>query len=379
MSSSALQQVQEHLDSGDYYSAHQKARTTAVRLLAPPRRNPPPAGTVLPYDQKAQDAASLLWDAARRLLEQGQVGSGVDLGVMLVDDVWLARQVGCGKDERAKIIQLIALTGPAGAWRKTLTDAVFSWTSKTGSGPAGDVDIHQYLGETLYKELDYHHASLHLLVCPTRDAAQTLASVLFDWSKLDPEKEAAVGRYAARGTLSYLESSFILAARTFLSHFLALALAAYPSLRVASFAFPSPSSPLAQSPTAAPPSPDELVVTKLASLNFCQLAVRAAQSGIGENVDKVKVPGGRGDEFRVQRGGGTKAWQSLVGRYERSVPWLKAPEVKEATQAIGEIHFGLKPARQGNPLMDMMASMFGGGGGGGGGGAGSGALAIGGR
>jgi len=25
------------------------------------------------------------------------------------------------------------------------------WTSKTGSGPAGDVDIHQYLGETLYK------------------------------------------------------------------------------------------------------------------------------------------------------------------------------------------------------------------------------------
>lgn len=117
-------------------------------------------------------------------------------------------------------------------------------------------------------------------------------------------------------------------------------------------------------------------MTKLASLNFCQLAVRAAQSGIGENVDKVKVPGARAgaEEFRVQRGGGTKAWQSLVGRYERSVPWLKAPEVKEATQAIGEIHFGLKPARQGNPLMDMMASMFGGGGGGG---AGSGAPAIG--
>ncbi|GJN92702.1 hypothetical protein Rhopal_005737-T1 [Rhodotorula paludigena] len=357
--SAALQQVLEHLDSGDFYSAHQKARTTATRLLAPPRRNPPPAGSVLPYDKKAQEAAELLWDAARRLLEKGQVGSGVDLGVMLVDDVWAAREVGCGKDERAKVIQLIALTGPAGAWRKTLTDAIFSWTAKTGSGPAGDVEIHQYLGETLYKEQDYHVASLHLLVCPTQDAAQTLANVLFDWSKLDPEKEAAVGRYAARGTLSYLESSFILAARTFLSHFLALALAAYPTLRVAAFPFPPPSSPLATSP-AAPPPGDELVVTKLASLNFLQLALRAAQAGVGESVEKVKV----GGEWRTQRGQGTKVWQSLLARYEKQVPWLRAPEVKDATAALGEIHLGLKPARQGNPLMDMMASMFGGGGGG---------------
>lgn len=100
--SAALQQVLEHLNSGDFYSAHQKARTTATRLLAPPRRNPPPAGSVLPYDKKAQEAAELLWDAARRLLEKGQVGSGVDLGVMLVDDVWAAREVGCGKDERGQ-------------------------------------------------------------------------------------------------------------------------------------------------------------------------------------------------------------------------------------------------------------------------------------
>ncbi|GAA5856034.1 hypothetical protein JCM8547_002949 [Rhodosporidiobolus lusitaniae] len=354
----ASQQIQEHLDQGDFYSAHQKARTTATRLLAPPRRNPPPAGAQLPYDKKAQEAAELLWDSARKLLEQGQQGSGVDLAVMLVEDVWTARGNGCGKDERAKIIQLIALTGPSGAWRKTLTDAVFSWSAKTGSGPAGDVEIHQYLGETMLKEQDYHHASLHLLVCPTQDAGQTLATVMFEWAKLDPEGETAVGRYAARGTLSYLESTFILAARTFLSHFLALSLAAYPSLRVVSFPYPPPSSALAKS-SSAPPA-DELIVTKLASLNFLQLTVRAAQAGIGEGVEKTKV----GNEIRVQRGAGTKIWQSVLGRYERQVEWLKVPEVKEATTALSELHFGLKPARQGNPLMDMMASMFGGGGGG---------------
>ncbi|POY76561.1 hypothetical protein BMF94_0346 [Rhodotorula taiwanensis] len=371
--SSAHQQVLDHLSSGDFYSAHQKARTTATRLLAPPRRNPPPAGTVLPYDTKAQEAAETLWDAARKLLENGQQGSGVDLATMLVQDVWTARDVGCDKEERAKIIQLIALTGRSGAWRKTLTDAVFAWTSKTGSGPAGDVEIHEYLGETLYKELDYEQASLHLLVCPTQDAARTLANVLFDWHKLDPDSppESSVGRYAARGVLSYLEASFILAARTFLSHFMALALAAYPALRVVAFPYPPPQSALAKSSTAsASPSADELTVTKLASLNFLQLAIQAVQAGVGESVDRVKV----GNEMRVQRGAGTKAWQSLVSRYEKQVQWLRIPEVKEATTAIGEIHFGIRPARQGNPLMDMMASMFGGGGGGGGGGSGAPAL-----
>ncbi|GAA5957734.1 hypothetical protein JCM8115_006233 [Rhodotorula mucilaginosa] len=381
--SAAHQQVLDFLTSGDYYSAHQKARTTATRLLAPPRRNAaaaaPPAGDALPYDAKAQQAAELLWDAARKLLEKGQAGSAVDLATMLVHDVWTARGVACGKQERAKIIQLIALTDRNGVWRKTLTDAIFAWTAKTGSGPAGDVEIHEYLGETLYKELDYDQASLHLLVCPTQDAARTLANVLFDWHKLDPDssaREASVGRYAARGVLSYLEASFILAARTFLSHFLALTLAAYPSLRVVAFAYPPPNSPLAKSlaspssgvstpkgtsSTSSSSSSDELIVTKLASLNFLQLAIQAVQVGVGESVDRVKV----GNEMRVQRGAGTKAWQSLVARYERQVQWLRIPEVKEATTAIGEIHFGLRPARQGNPLMDMMASMFGGGGGGG--------------
>ncbi|GAA5977097.1 hypothetical protein JCM10908_004855 [Rhodotorula pacifica] len=363
--SSAHQQVLDFLQSGDYYSAHQKARTTATRLLAPPRRNAPPAGTSLPYDAKAQEAADLLWDTARKLLEKGQAGSAVDLATMLVQDVWTARGVGCGKEERAKIIQLIALTDRNGAWRKTLTDAIFAWTSKTGSGPAGDVEIHEYLGETLYKELDYDQATLHLLVCPTQDAARTLANVLFDWHKLDPDspRESSVGRYAARGVLSYLEASFILAARTFLSHFLALALAAYPSLRVVAFAYPPPNSPLAKSNANTTATSDELIVTKLASLNFLQLAIQAVQAGVGESVERVKV----GNEMRAQRGAGTKAWQSLVARYEKQVQWLRIPEVKEATTAIGEVHFGLRPARQGNPLMDMMASMFGGGGGGAGG------------
>lgn len=192
---------------------------------------------------------------------------------------------------------------------------------------------------------------MHLLVCPTQDAARTLANVLFDWHKLDPDsspREASVGRYAARGVLSYLEASFILAARTFLSHFLALALAAYPSLRVVAFAYPPPNSPLAKSLASSSSSSgvstpmgstssssDELIVTKLASLNFLQLAVQAVQAGVGESVDRVKV----GNEMRVQRGAGTKAWQSLVARYERQVQWLRIPEVKEVSHSLSTVRY----------------------------------------
>jgi len=104
-SSAAHQQVLDFLTAGDYYSAHQKARTTATRLLAPPRRGGPSPGSTatLPYDKKAQEAGQGLWDASRRLLEKGQVGSGVDLAVMLIEDVWKAREVGCGKEERGEL------------------------------------------------------------------------------------------------------------------------------------------------------------------------------------------------------------------------------------------------------------------------------------
>jgi hypothetical protein len=102
--SPALAQFNEFLSAGDFYSAHQKARTTATRLVAPPRRGPAPTpapdGT-LPFDTKAQEAASLLWEGARRLLEQGQTGSGADLAGFLVE-VWKARGVACGPEERGE-------------------------------------------------------------------------------------------------------------------------------------------------------------------------------------------------------------------------------------------------------------------------------------
>lgn len=72
-------------------------------------------------------------------------------------------------------------------------------------------------------------------------------------------------------------------------------------------------------------------MTKLASLNFLQLAVRAAQAGVGETVDKSKGPNG---EMRAVRGQGTTVWRGLVSRYEKQVPWLKQGELKEVRSLL---------------------------------------------
>jgi len=182
---------------------------------------------------------------------------------------------------------------------------------------------------TLFPEGDFHLASLHLILCPTHDAARTLAELMFAWSKLDPAGPPAIGRYAARGALSYLESSSILPARTFLSHFLALALAANPDLLVVRFPFPPAGSALAKTLPAGAGG-DEVVVTALASLNFVQLAVRAAQAGVGESVEKVRNERG---EVVNAKGGGRTLWKGLVSRYEREVAWLREVEAKEVSIA----------------------------------------------
>jgi hypothetical protein len=136
------------VNSGEYYAAHQKYRTTAARLV-----KAPPSATTLPFDDKAQEAAELLWDGARNLLEKGEGGSGTDLALYLIE-VWTARGVACGDAERgaqlvslssgicsarqaAKIRQLLVLVGSGNTWRKSIADAAIACVQPSSvSSPA---------------------------------------------------------------------------------------------------------------------------------------------------------------------------------------------------------------------------------------------------
>lgn len=168
----SMDTIQGLLDLSDFYGAHQKLRTAATRLLS---SRTGPVSTA--FDGKAQDAALLLGEGARLLLEKGQVGSGTDLAVYLIE-VWSARGVACGDEQRSRSRPAVTTadqTSPApaadcadGALRLVAQDVhrrrlcvsssarengadSSSWSAKTGSGPAGDAAIHGYLGEVLFK------------------------------------------------------------------------------------------------------------------------------------------------------------------------------------------------------------------------------------
>lgn len=100
--------ILSQVEQGEYYSAHLKAvrscssprvtasdepaaqRSTAARLLK---------GTE--YDEKAKEAATMLFTSAQALLQKGQAGSGSDLALYLID-TWSTRDVECSETERGK-------------------------------------------------------------------------------------------------------------------------------------------------------------------------------------------------------------------------------------------------------------------------------------
>lgn len=98
------------------------------------------------------------------------------------------------------------------------------------------------------------------------------------------------------------------------------------------------------------------------------MEARAAGAGVGvEEVGGLAVaPGEAGLNFlgmllRACEKGQVELWRLLKGHYAAVV---EAEGWEGAVEAVGGVWFGVVKRREANPLMDMMAGMFGGGGGG---------------
>ncbi|KAG0139758.1 hypothetical protein CROQUDRAFT_666046 [Cronartium quercuum f. sp. fusiforme G11] len=329
-----LKSIQNLVDHEEWYAAHQKYRTSAARLLKSSEAT------------ASQDAISLLFEGSRLLLQRQQLGSGTDLALMLIRDVYVGRKIAYTPDERNKLLNLIALTGPADNWRKTIIDASLSWSSDAGQCPTGDPVLHLTVGELLAKENQLHLASVHLLSACNQDAARALSGVMWTWSKQETKPEAALGRYAARGVLGYLELGSILVARTFLEDFLAKVTKTYPKLRHSSL------------PCATKGAKDVEVYTSPA-LNFLQLLILTCQVGPGTLPSGAPAPNGHTGATV-----GKAVFQAMIGRYARVDSWIGSQATKETLDVLAQMYFGIKPLRpSGNILNDLMGSLFSGGGG----------------
>jgi len=290
------------------YEAHQKARTFAARYTKSGQ-----------YDT----AIDVLFQSSRELLKVGEAGSGVDLAGFLLE-VYDAKGELVTDESRGRLTQLIAMVGPAGAWRKTVIEKALAWTAKHGEWPAGDPDLHHYVGELLYKDGAFDVAEPHFLASGTRDSARLLAEMFNQWLSAG----GLPGAFALRGTLPYLLNGNILAARTFITHF---------------------TTTLAQNsecPRVSVGSTDEVILVKDSVVNFAQIAVLTCQRA-------------QGDRNKVMR----ESWVRLCGTYQSRGGILALPEVRTVLNELATLYFAIPPPQGqtgGNAFGDMLSSLFGG-------------------
>lgn len=164
-------------------------------------------------------------------------------------------------------------------------------------------------------DLEPYEAERHLLL-GTQDSASTLASLHYDWYTSDAPHTAPL--YCARGVLPYLLTGNLRAANKFFLLFTS-SLEKAPN---------PPTQPVSTK------SSELRVYPSLPLLNFLGLLLLSVE---------------RGDP---------SLWRQLKSHYAGD---LKDVNWNEALDQIGEMYFGIKIPRQGNPMFDMLGSMFGGG------------------
>jgi hypothetical protein len=172
-------------------------------------------------------------------------------------------------------------------------------------------------------DLEPYEAERHLLL-GNQDSPSTLASLDYAWYEADDSHTAPL--YCARGVLPYLLTGNLRAANKFF-------------LLFTSFLSKKPGLNTQQISTSAS---DLRIYPTLPLLNFIGLLLRSVE---------------RGDP---------SLFRQLKSHYATN---LKEVNWNEALDQLGEMYFGIKIPRQGNPMLDMLGGMFGGGGFGGGGGA----------
>jgi hypothetical protein len=175
---------------------------------------------------------------------------------------------------------------------------------------------------TLYVEdLEPYDAERHLIL-GTKDSAETLAGLEYEWYSADEAYTAPV--YAARAILPYLLTGNLRAANKFFLLFSSrLSQKSNLSIQEVSTS-----------------SSDLRVYPSLPLLNFLGLLLLAVERGEAALFRQLK------SHYAVH---------------------LKDMNWGEALDQIGEMYFKIKMPRQGNPMMDMLGNMFMGGMGGGGG------------
>ncbi|KAI9796821.1 MAG: hypothetical protein M1833_005964 [Piccolia ochrophora] len=301
-----ISRLQQRIEEGQYYEAHQQLRVVASRYNK---------------QQSYNAAIDILFSGAQSLLKAGQGGSGGDICSFLVE-VYKNAELKPDSSSKGKLLTLLRLFDAEEPSRKRFIQEIISWSMVYGEYPAGDPELHHVAGSLHADEHEPYEAERHL-VLGTRDSAEKLAGLEYQWYSEDESHTAPL--YAARAVLPHLLTGNVRDASRSLQLFTSRLCEENKSLGV-------------QDVSSA--SSDLRIYPSLPLLNFLGLLLLAIQRGSAD------------------------LFKSLKSHY---APHLRDVESwEEPLEQIGEMYFGIQMRRQTNPLFDMMGSLFGGGGGGGG-------------
>ncbi|KAL8988992.1 MAG: hypothetical protein Q9177_002022 [Variospora cf. flavescens] len=291
------------ISEGQFYEAHQQLRVIASRYAK---------------SENWDAAIDLLYGGALALLKAGQGGSGGDLAIFLVDVMGKS-----GKDvsggQKSKLLTIVRAFPAREPTKKRFVTEMISWSSRVGEYPLGDPELHHVAGSSFAEEFEPYDAERHLAL-GTKDSPEQLAKCEYEWYIQDEPNTAAL--YAARAIFPYLLVGNLRSANK--AHLIFTSRLNSSNRSVSVQEVSSKSS-------------DIRVYPILPLLNFLGLLLLATQRGSSD------------------------LYKQLAKHY--------APHVKEvgvwddALAQVGEMYFGIRIPRQGNPLFDMMGSMMGFGGG----------------
>lgn len=177
--------------------------------------------------------------------------------------------------------------------------------------------MHHVTGSLYAEEHDAYDAERHLTL-GTKESVDLMARLEYDWYAADEAHTAAL--YAARAFFPYLLVGNIRDASKSLQLFTARLSESNKSLAVQD---------------ANSGGTNVRLYPSLPLLNFLSLLLLAIQKGSADLFRQLKI------HYAVHI--------KEVGVWD------------EALETVAEMYFGISPPRQGNPLFDMMGSMFGGG------------------
>ena len=102
---------------GSFYEAHQQFRVVASRYLK---------------SSDYKSAADLLSNGSLLLLKAGQGGSGGDLAMMLLNDVYNKGESPCNEENKKRLLDILHAFPPGEPTRKRFIQEMISWSSKYG-------------------------------------------------------------------------------------------------------------------------------------------------------------------------------------------------------------------------------------------------------